>query len=488
MLFNSPQFIIFFLVVFSLYWLVLRKRAQNILLLIASYIFYGFWSWKFLSLLLISTIVDYFVGLAIGKAETQRRKRHLLYISLLTNLGLLGTFKYAGFFISEAEAFLTTLGFQVHPHTLAIILPVGISFYTFQTLSYTIDIYRGKLKPTRNLLDFALFVSFFPQLVAGPIERATHLLPQVQSPRTFSFDAAASGIQLMFWGLFKKVVIADNLAPFVNAVYGQPSAYDGAMLATATAFFAFQIYCDFSGYSDIARGCARTLGFDISVNFRLPYFSKNPVEFWQRWHISLSTWFQDYLYFPLAMHYVRKGGWLAKYRAHIVAMTLIGLWHGANWTFILFGLYWGLVIAFYLVTKEFAVDTVWTNLAAKGLWRAAADLAAIAAMFIVACVGWVLFRAESMADFAYIMTHLFRVAGTSIVVGPGVWNAASLWLLVLGLYLAECIYLVWEAPSVAVLSNGWARLATRFAMIVPIILSYIVAQGTAVQPFIYFQF
>src|SRR5262249_29387096 len=252
----------------------------------------------------------------------------------------------------EAAALLQWLGFDAHVRILQIVLPVGISFYTFQSLSYVVDVYRRKLEPVRNLADYALYVAFFPQLVAGPIERATHMLPQYLRERVWNMAAFESGLQLLVWGLFKKVVVTDNLAPYVNAVYGQPEVFAGSALATATIFFAFQIYMDFSGYSDMARGIARTLGFDLAINFNFPYFSRNPVEFWRRWHISLSQWFQGYLYFPLAMHFMRKGGWASKYRAHIISMGLIGLWHGANWTFIAFGLYWGFLIAGYLYISE----------------------------------------------------------------------------------------------------------------------------------------
>jgi D-alanyl-lipoteichoic acid acyltransferase DltB (MBOAT superfamily) len=242
--------------------------------------------------------------------------------------------------------------FRVQPWVLQIVLPVGLSFYTFQSLGYVIDVYRRKLPAVRSLEEYVLYVAFFPQLVAGPIERATHMLPQYRAPRVFNGAAVESGLMLMAWGLFKKMVIADNLAPYVNHVFQNPMGFSGSGLVTAVVFFAFQIYCDFSGYSDCARGIARTLGFDLMVNFNLPYFSRNPVEFWRRWHIRLSQWFQDYLYFPLAMHYMRRGGWASKYRAHIISFVLIGLWHGANWTFIAFGLYWGLIIAGYLYIQE----------------------------------------------------------------------------------------------------------------------------------------
>ena len=322
------------------------------LLLIASYVFYGAWSWKFLLLLIASTLVDYGVGRLIAATPDIKRKRALLVASVAVNLQFLGFFKYYGFFVTEAVHLLDSLGFQAHVTTLQIVLPVGISFYTFQSLSYVVDVYRGKLQAERNPLDYALYVAFFPQLVAGPIERATHLLPQFKRERTFSGREFENSLQLIVWGLFKKVVIADNLAPYVNAVYSDPTSYSGGTLFTATVFFAFQIYCDFSGYSDTARGTAKTLGFELMKNFDFPYFSRNPVEFWRRWHISLSGWFQDYLYFPLAMRYMRQGGWASNCKAHIISMGLIGLWHGANWTFLVFGLYWGVVIAVYLAVSE----------------------------------------------------------------------------------------------------------------------------------------
>ena len=352
MLFNSPTFVLFFIVVFALYWGVRVRVAQNALLLVASYIFYGAWSWKFLLLLIASTIIDYGCGLLISRASDPQRKRLIMLASVTANLLFLATFKYLGFFVREAAQLLESLGFQANLPVLEIVLPVGISFYTFQTIGYVVDVYRGKVPAERNLLDYALYVSFFPQLVAGPIERAGHLLPQFKRERRWNQPDFESGLQLAVWGLFKKMVIADNLAPFVDGVYGDPDAYAGRALVTATIFFAFQIYCDFSGYTDTARGVARMLGFELMKNFDFPYFSRTPVEFWRRWHISLSQWFQDYLYYPLAMRYMRRGGWGSKYKAHIIAMTLIGFWHGANWTFIAFGLYWGLVIALYLYSTE----------------------------------------------------------------------------------------------------------------------------------------
>lgn len=490
MLFNSPLFVVFFFFVFCLYWALRARRPQNALLLVASYVFYGAWSWKFLALLTATTLIDYTCGRLIARASTQPRKRVWLLASAILNLGILATFKYAGFFLREAVELIELLGFQANVRALEIILPVGISFYTFQSLSYVIDVYRGKVQATRDPLDYALYVAFFPQLVAGPIERATRLLPQFQKARVWSSAAFESGLQLMIWGLFKKIVIADNLAPYVDAVYADPAAFSGGVLLTATLFFAFQIYCDFSGYTDTARGAARTLGFELILNFDQPYFSRNPVEFWRRWHISLSQWFQDYLYFPLAMRYMRSGGWASKYRAHIISMGLIGFWHGANWTFIAFGLYWGFVIAFYLFFTERTADSAqWARL--RQSVRAggpAAHAISIASMFVIVCVGWVLFRADSMQDVWYILTHVFSTSGVSSVVRPEVPAAPLLWALVAGLWLVELAARNWPGIVATVAGGGMHRLILRHAMAVAILFCYIVAQKGATQPFIYFQF
>jgi D-alanyl-lipoteichoic acid acyltransferase DltB (MBOAT superfamily) len=479
MLFNSPVFIVFFAFVFLLYWALRARTPQNVLLLVASYIFYGAWSAKFLALLIASTLLDFTFGLLIESALGPRRKRLLLILSVAVNLTVLGVFKYAGFFVAEAVELLRGLGFQANVRTLEIVLPVGISFYTFQSVSYVIDVYRGKLRATRNPLEYALYVGFFPQLVAGPIERATHLLPQFQKPRTWSGAAFESGIQLMVWGLFKKIVIADSLAPYVNTVYADPQGFSGAALVTATVFFAFQIYCDFSGYSDTARGVARTLGFELIDNFDRPYLSKNPVEFWRRWHISLSQWFQDYLYFPLALRYMRKGGWASKYKAHIVSMGLIGLWHGANWTFLVFGLYWGLVIALYLYVRERAA-TSWTG-------PAIGQALAQAFMFIVVCVGWIFFRAESLTDAWLILTRVFSPVGESMVLRPDVPAAPILWALIVGLTLLERLSLAWPRLETVLDRRPIPRMLVRQALIVALLFVFIAQKGRP-QPFIYFQF
>jgi len=415
MLFNSTEFLIFFGVVYSIYWL-LPHKGQNRFLLAGSYFFYGSWNWKFLSLLIISTVIDYFCGILIHESTEEKRRKFFLMLGLSASLGMLGFFKYANFFVAEAAGLLSLFGLKGHISTLKIILPIGISFYTFQSMSYYIDVYRKKLKPEKNFLDYALYIAFFPQLIAGPIERATHLLPQVTKKRTFEYNSVVSGLRLAAWGMFKKVIIADRLAVLVDTVFNNVHDYTGIPLIIATFFFAFQIYCDFSGYSDIARGVAKTLGFNLILNFNLPYYSKNPVEFWQRWHISLSSWFQDYLYFPLAMHYMRKTkGVFNKYKAHLYAMALIGLWHGANWTFVLFGAYWGLVIIVYIKIKEYLNINSKNikNPLVKNLFlenNSYGNAVNMAMMFCVVCVGWIFFRANSLPDVIYIVTH--AVTGT----------------------------------------------------------------------------
>jgi D-alanyl-lipoteichoic acid acyltransferase DltB (MBOAT superfamily) len=492
MLFNSPTFVVFFGVVFCLYWLLRERRWQNGLLLVASYVFYGAWSWKFLLLLMVSTVFDYTCGRMIAGASTQQARRRIVFASVAANLLFLGTFKYAGFFIHEATALLQQLGFQANVRTLEIVLPIGISFYTFQSLSYVIDVYRGKLAPVRNLADYALYVAFFPQLVAGPIERAAHMLPQYQRERTFTRSAFESGLQLMIWGLFKKIVIADNLAPYVNAVYADPQAFSGTAIATATVFFAFQIYCDFSGYSDTARGAARTLGFDLIRNFEQPYFSRNPVEFWRRWHISLSQWFQDYLYFPLAMRFMRQGGWASKYKAHIISMGLIGFWHGANWTFIVFGLYWGCVIAGHLYVQERLSEAEPQTLLGRSAQvlqtSRAVDAASVVVMFAIVCCGWIFFRAPSIHDAWYVITHMFSSSGAGDVLRAEVVSSPVLWTMVVGLWLAEWVFRNRPAVGAALAGSNVRSLTARHAMLVAILFAYLVTQQGRVQPFIYFQF
>ncbi|AZQ61926.1 MBOAT family protein [Flammeovirga pectinis] len=400
MLFNSIEFAIFLPIVFILYWFVTKDniRQQNILLLIASYIFYGWWDWRFLSLIAFSSFVDFSIGKQLGKVTNQQKRKYLLYLSLAINLGFLGFFKYFNFFAeSFADAF-TLLGSPLQVDRLNIVLPVGISFYTFQTLSYTIDVYNRKLEPTHNVVDFFAFVSFFPQLVAGPIERATHLLPQFQKKRYFDYALAVDGMRQILWGLFKKVVIADNCAYYANLVFNNHEDYNGSSLLLGAIFFSFQIYGDFSGYSDIAIGTARLFGFDLMQNFAFPYFSRDIAEFWRRWHISLSTWFRDYLYIPLGGS--RGGTWM-KVRNTFIIFLVSGFWHGANWTFIA----WGALHAIYflpllLTNKNRSnIDIV----AKDRLLPNFKELLQMGSTYFLVVIAWVFFRAESIGvAFEYV--------------------------------------------------------------------------------------
>lgn len=348
MLFNSLQFLVFFPVVVALYFAT-PHRFRWILLLAASYYFYAAWRAEYLVLIIASTLVDYGCALRMGAIAEQARRRRWLYLSLASNLGMLFAFKYFNFFSDSARAVFDSLNIFYGVPAFDVLLPVGISFYTFQTLSYSIDVYRGKQKPERHLGIFALYVSFFPQLVAGPIERSTRLLPQFFEKHEFDAARVTSGLRLVLWGFFKKLVIADRLAVYVTAVYSDPAAYNAPTLVLATYFFAFQIYCDFSGYSDIAIGTARVMGYDLMRNFRRPYFAASIAEFWQRWHISLSSWFRDYLYIPLGGNRV---AWWRWYVNLFIVFLVSGLWHGANWTFMVWGGLHGMYLVASLITKN----------------------------------------------------------------------------------------------------------------------------------------
>lgn len=394
MLFNSIGFLIFFSVLFFLYWGLLRKnlRGQNILLLLASYFFYGWWDYRFLILIALSTTVDYFIGLFLEKETVKKRRKLLLSLSLIFNLGTLGFFKYFNFFIENWVEAWKNLGLDMDGVTLKIILPVGISFYTFQTLSYTIDVYRKKLKPTHNFINFATFVAFFPQLVAGPIERATNLLPQFYKKRDFNLDKGLSGLNLIIWGLFKKVVIADSCATYVNIIFADYQALNSLTLFIGAIYFAFQIYGDFSGYSDIAVGTARLLGFDLMRNFNLPYFSRDVAEFWRRWHISLSTWFRDYLYIPLGGS---RGTVMNQLRNVFIIFLVSGFWHGANWTFIIWGALHAMFFIPLLLRKK---NRKYTNQVSEStLLPSIAELLKMMKTFILVTLAWVFFRADSIS-------------------------------------------------------------------------------------------
>lgn len=399
MLFNSVDFAIFFPIVFALYWGVTKStRSQNALILLASYFFYGWWDWRFLLLIAFSTAVDFFIGKSMERADSASSRRLLLTASLTVNLGMLAFFKYFNFFIAGFVDAFRLFGQEINATPLTIILPVGISFYTFQTLSYSIDIYRGKIKPTTDMIAFAAFVSFFPQLVAGPIERASNLLPQFHNDRTFDEAKATDGMRQILWGMFKKVVVADNCAVIVNSIFDDASSHGSAALVLGAVFFAFQIYGDFSGYSDIAIGTSRLLGFNLMRNFAFPYFSRDVAEFWRHWHISLSTWFRDYLYIPLGGSH----GSESKTTRNVFLVFLIsGLWHGANWTFLI----WGCLHAFYflLVSKSTSKSRIAKRVADGRLLPSIRETLQMTFTFALVTVAWVFFRAASVTDaFAYL--------------------------------------------------------------------------------------
>ena len=411
MLFNSLDFAIFLTAVFILYWFVAQKnlKLQNALIVISSYVFYGWWDWRFLSLIIFSTVVDYLVGQKLRTEDQQSKRKVLLWTSIMVNLGFLGFFKYFNFFLENFVDAFSLFGMQINANSLNIILPLGISFYTFQTLSYTIDIYKKKLEPTKDFIAFSAFVCFFPQLVAGPIERATNLLPQFYKKRTFEYHKAVDGMRQILWGLFKKVVIADNCAEFANQIFNNSIDYSGSTLVLGAIFFTFQIYCDFSGYSDIAIGTSRLFGIDLKQNFANPFFSRDIAEFWRRWHISLSTWFRDYLYIPLGGS---RGGTCMKVRNTFTIFLVSGFWHGANWTFII----WGALNAIYflplLLTNNNRKNL---GIVAEGkLLPSYRELFAMLTTFTLTVFAWIFFRAENLNHaFSYIKEifseTLFRI-------------------------------------------------------------------------------
>ncbi|MEX2213538.1 MAG: MBOAT family protein [Phycisphaeraceae bacterium] len=401
MLFNSVTFVIFFLITYVLY-VLLRHRAQNRMLLIASYVFYGWWDWRFLSLIFLSSVMDYFLSHAMHRSENARVRRRLLLVSIAVNMGILCAFKYMGFFADSMAQLLANFGVETPSFTfLHLVLPVGISFYTFQTMSYTIDVYRRQLAPARSLSNYLLYISFFPQLVAGPIERASRLLPQIENPRRVTYDMIRTGCWLILLGYFKKVVLADNLAPFTRELFAHPDQHHGLEILLGIYAFAWQIYGDFSGYSDIARGIARLLGVDLMENFRMPYLAISPSDFWRRWHIALSTWLRDYLYIPLGGN---RGGPWRTHRNLFLTMLLGGLWHGARWNFIAWGAFHGLI----LILQRFVEPSITRfneRLGPRGkkLFRALG----IVLFFQVTCIGWLLFGVIEIKDAATLAMNLF---------------------------------------------------------------------------------
>lgn len=478
MLFNSIDFAIFLPIVFVLYWFVTNKnlKLQNLLIVASSYLFYGWWDWRFLSLILFSSLVDYFVGRGLLSQENITKRKLLLWTSIIVNLGFLGFFKYYNFFLDNFIAAFSFFGAEISANSLNIILPVGISFYTFQTMSYSIDVYLRKLKPTTDFIAFSAFVSFFPQLVAGPIERATHLLPQFYERRIFDYSKAVDGLRQILWGLFKKIVIADNCAEYANLIFNNSNDYSGSTLVLGALFFTFQIYGDFSGYSDIAIGTARLFGFDIMRNFNFPYFSRDIAEFWRRWHISLSTWFRDYLYIPLGGS---KGGTIMKIRNTFIIFIVSGFWHGANWTFVV----WGALNAIYflplLLTKSNRNNL---EIVAQGKFLPSVkEFSFMLMTFVLTIIAWIFFRARNIE---HAINYLSGIFSSSIFTLPEVLPKQ---IIVLILLFISVEWIGREGQyAISNLGQSWKR-PVRWAFYFILIAIIFLFSGKE-QQFIYFQF
>ncbi|MFN3020030.1 MBOAT family O-acyltransferase [Chryseobacterium sp. TY3] len=480
MLFNSISFAIFLPIVFALYW-VLRKnmKFQNLLLLVASFYFYSCWDWRFAFLLSFSIFLDYYSGIKIEEAKRASSKKFWLTLSIGINLGFLGFFKYYNFFAASLTEFLNGFGLSIHPWTLNIILPVGISFYTFHGLSYIIDIYKDRIKAERNLVDYSVFVSFFPLLVAGPIERATHLLPQIKKARVFNYPMAVDGMRQILWGLFKKMVIADNCAIYANEIFSNPEAHSGSNLVLGAIFFTFQIYGDFSGYSDIALGVAKLFGINLLKNFNYPYFSRDIAEFWRRWHISLSTWFRDYLYIPLGGS---KGGNWMRIRNTFIIFIVSGFWHGANWTFI----FWGFLNALFIM-PSIVMKTNRNNLeivAGDRMFPTFGELVKMIVTFSLTVFAWIFFRANSVA---HAFEYIGGIFNKSLFHFPELKKSALATLILVGLLLVvEWLGRRNDYGIEKLLLNQktWIRWSF-YAFIIMLIALFL---QTEESPFIYFQF
>ncbi|WP_460225427.1 MBOAT family O-acyltransferase [Aurantivibrio infirmus] len=439
------------------------------MLLIASYFFYGCWDWRFLSLIIVSTCVDYYCGIKIHESKDDKAKKKFVTLSIIVNLGILGFFKYFNFFSESFTDLLSVFNYAPSWFELNVILPVGISFYTFQTMTYSIDIYRKQLKPTRHFFDFALFVSFFPQLVAGPIERASSLLPQILNPRKISHQQSKEGAWLVFWGLFKKVFIADNLAILVDRGYANYATLSAPEIIIVVVAFSFQIYCDFSGYTDIARGISKLLGFELRLNFNLPYFARNPSDFWRRWHISLSTWLRDYLYIPLGGN--RKGE-LRTYCNLMATMVLGGLWHGAAWNFVVWGFYQGSLLCAHRYFSRFLPNKsniFWVTIS-------------ILCMYIFACYGWLIFRADSLSQITILTKNLASnwTVESKILLSDGGELLMYVWPIV--------VFQIWQYFKNNLLFIFDFPVYVRDVIIAIIVYLIFVYGASESQGFIYFQF
>ncbi len=484
MLFNSVDFAIFLPTVFLLYWFVFHKNrtVQNLFIVAASYLFYGWWDWRFLSLILFSSLVDYSIGIMLSNTTNRFRRKIWLCISIIVNLGFLGFFKYYHFFLDNFIAAFSLFGMALPKRGLSIILPVGISFYTFQTLSYSIDVYRKKLQPTSDLFAFFAFVSFFPQLVAGPIERATHLLPQFYSKRAFRYNDAVNGLRQILWGLFKKLVIADNCAVYVNTIFSHSADASGSTLLLGAFLFTFQIYGDFSGYSDIAIGTAALFGFKLKRNFNFPYFSRDIAEFWRRWHISLSTWFRDYLYIPLGGN---RGTSLTKTRNIFLIFTISGFWHGASWNYVV----WGVVHALlFLPLSMLGTNRNHLDIVAKGRYLPSAkESGQIMATFCQVMLAWIFFRAETLSHATEYISGIFS---TSLFTEPQ-FRGDQKYMVTIYLLLAF-ILVEWiskeRSHPLADIERHIPKAGRWLLYIITILITYYYGNFSESIEFIYFQF
>jgi D-alanyl-lipoteichoic acid acyltransferase DltB (MBOAT superfamily) len=480
--FNSIDFAIFLPIVFFIFWFAAAKNntLQNLFIVIASYVFYGWWDWRFLFLIFLSTLTDYTIGLLLSNQNDSQKRKRLLFISIFVNLLFLGFFKYFNFFSDNFVRAFSFFGMKLNPRHLTIILPVGISFYTFQTMSYSIDVYKRKLEPTRDFIAFAAFVSFFPQLVAGPIERAANLLPQFFTKRVFEYDKAVDGCKQMLWGFFKKMVVADNSAVYVNMVFDNFDEYSGSTLVLAAVLFSFQIYGDFSGYSDIAIGVSKLFGFRLIQNFTFPYFSRDIAEFWRRWHISLTTWFRDYVYIPLGGS--RRGLW-GSIRNTFVIFLLSGLWHGAGWKFII----WGLLNACYFLPLMIAKkNRAHIEVAAQGKIRPGGkEFISIILTFCLTTFAWIFFRASGISHALRYIAGIFTFSVFSFPALGMVakMNVGSILLSIPVLLFTEWINRTEEYGFKKSIKNKWIRWSCYI-----IIGLMIVELGGGQQEFIYFQF
>ena len=478
MLFNTSDFAFFFAGVFVLA-LLLPHRLQNRMLLVGSYFFYAAWDWRFTSLLAISTLVDYCVGRALGGESDSRRRRLLVTTSIVVNLGILGYFKYAGFFAESLRELFASLGVELPDFAVSVVLPVGISFYTFQTLSYSIEVYMGRQKAERHPGHFALYVAFFPQLVAGPIERSVNLLPQFKKEHKLKYSNVRDGIVFMLWGYFKKVVIADRLSEYVNIVYNNPVSHSGWQNVIATLFFTFQIYCDFSGYSDIAIGTAKIMGIDLMTNFRRPYFALNIREFWQRWHISLSTWFKDYFYIPLGGNRVPG---LRRYFNLFATFVVSGLWHGANWTFVIWGALHGFYMIFAIRTKKIREKiNQFTGLAQRPgllkLWQTATT-------FVLVYFAWIFFRANSLKEAILFIGKIFTPTTGPVNLFRYKADFSLAFILIIMLVFAELLI---EKAKLQIRLMNTSRTVKWALLIVTILTIFILGKWESID-FLYFQF